>query len=791
MKWPFARHPPRAAPPTLAADGAVPARREWATLPPMKSAGERPITLTAAPRAFVDGLATQRKLVHSPRLEHVRHVDAPSGSLRGVLTKSDTPADGDDRPTVREPSPLPSVEHRRVTSVPTDRDPSPDDRPTGLSPIDQLLAVGSPAEVASQPVAAEPRLPAEPFVRVVQPEGGRRSGLADSRRRGLGPAYHGPLPEAINAERERAAAPHRPETPAPSDTLTDASAVTTEPVPDGMRATMRDVLGVDVGDRLVHRGPTVSAEAQAMGAEAFTRDGQIFVADTVGPLDELRGRATLAHELTHAAQQVVQGIVSDEASVAGRMNEAHARRVEQYVRGDGGALKPSAELLHAHPSVVATPQDADLVTSTRHMMRELVDTGLARPDGDGGIVFTMPPSSMTAVTGTQRLTSSAPAAEPGAAARQENWNGGEVFGNTLAQGLSNDLVGVAGSVFGFSDEFVGEQRSELADANREFGREQTKRAFADLRMDHLRAVELDQRNAAEALRGIDRSMSLDDDTLRSIDRRVHDEVERRMRLLDDQRDRALHQLNEARRANRETLLTEIPDESYDAAFHQLFDHPEMDEVPSEDELLTVLKQSTGSPLARAGGARTTGGPPGAPSSTTRDSTRLGSTAGSSPGSTPSSRESATASPGPAHSEEPDQPWRTNETMGGRFQALGIALLGDVANDQIENIGSVFGFDQQFEQSIHDDIDASTRGSVPTSPNGESAAHSDVASAAARTGATATAAAQPDAQQTVDQIAGDPYALDELATRLYPNIRSRLRHELLIDRERAGLLADFR
>ena len=46
-------------------------------------------------------------------------------------------------------------------------------------------------------------------------------------------------------------------------------------------------------------------------------------------------------------------------------------------------------------------------------------------------------------------------------------------------------------------------------------------------------------------------------------------------------------------------------------------------------------------------------------------------------------------------------------------------------------------------------------------------------------------------QTVDNIVGDPYALDELATRLYPTIRSRLRQELLIDRERAGLLADFR
>ena len=85
-----------------------------------------------------------------------------------------------------------------------------------------------------------------------------------------------------------------------------------------MRATMRDVLGVDVGDRLVHRGPAVSAEAEAMGAQAFTRDGQVFMHDDVGPLDEAKGRATLAHELTHAAQQIVHGVLHDETSDAGQ-----------------------------------------------------------------------------------------------------------------------------------------------------------------------------------------------------------------------------------------------------------------------------------------------------------------------------------------------------------------------------------------------------------------------------------------------------------------------------------------
>ena len=37
----------------------------------------------------------------------------------------------------------------------------------------------------------------------------------------------------------------------------------------------------------------------------------------------------------------------------------------------------------------------------------------------------------------------------------------------------------------------------------------------------------------------------------------------------------------------------------------------------------------------------------------------------------------------------------------------------------------------------------------------------------------------------------PEALDELAGRLYDRLRARLRDELLIDRERAGLLTDVR
>jgi hypothetical protein len=41
------------------------------------------------------------------------------------------------------------------------------------------------------------------------------------------------------------------------------------------------------------------------------------------------------------------------------------------------------------------------------------------------------------------------------------------------------------------------------------------------------------------------------------------------------------------------------------------------------------------------------------------------------------------------------------------------------------------------------------------------------------------------------VDNDHIDVDDLAGRIYPMIRSRLRMELLVDRERAGLLTDFR
>jgi Domain of unknown function (DUF4157) len=807
MKWPFARHAPPSSAPDAGGVGAIAtadlprpdasqrdtapglasSRRDWATLPPLKVAGARPINLTVQARAFTESLASQQVLVHSPRLEHVRHIDSPSGSFRGILAPAVTDLDGSG-PDVQEPSPLPSIEHRHVAALSGEHGAN-----HGLSAVDQLLAIGGPPAGGTAPIAPDPIAVTpvdEPGGEGNTATGARRVGLADSRRRGLGPAYHGPLPEAMRAERERDDG---------SETGFDGrSGVSAEAVPGDVRATMRDLLGVDIGDRLVHRGPAVNAEAEAMGAKAFTRDGQVFLHDDVGPLDQAKGRSTLAHELTHAAQQIVHGVLHDEASAAGQAMEAHAQRVEQFVRGDGGAIKPSPDLLHARPPATTPSADADLVSTAQQMMREMVDSGLAKSDGEGGIVFTMPPSSMTASAGTQRLAGDTP---PAHGASQTHWNPLETFGNTLSQGFGNDMLTIAGSAFGFSDEFMGEQRHDLVGQDRQFRRDQTVRAYAELRMDHLRAAELRQVNDLESEFGVSQSTTLDDESLATISRHVDEEVTARITLLDEQSAKALEQLNQKRTAKEKPLL-DVPDDNFNAALKGLFDDVESGQLPTEAAVLTMLAQPS---TKGFGGLRSGSGPPsttsplgGAAKTTAATGTPSAKTDTHSPGTgTPSAHEGPGEHLGTDKTKDkkPEEHWRTDATMGGRFSALGDALVGDVANAEIGFFGSLLGFDDKFEKGLHDEVSGHH---AATDTGGTT--HPDAAHAAAATHPDATHAAHAHADsvhqgseghQAVDHIVGDPYALDELATRLYPNIRSRLRQELLIDRERAGLLADFR
>ena len=258
--------------------------------------------------------------------------------------------------------------------------------------------------------------------------GRRRAGLADSRRMGLGPAYHGPLPEAMRAERDRDGRP------------TADAGVSTEPVPGDVRATMRDILGVDVGDRLVHRGPAVSAEADAMGAQAFTRDGADLRA-------RRRRSARPAEGTGDGGPRADARRAADRARRRCTTRRPRPGKRSRPTRNVSSSSSAATAARSSRLPTCCTPgppakndqDDTDVVSSAQQMMREMVDSGLAKSDGSGGIIFTMPPSSMTASAGTQRLAGDAPTAHAAPASRTGIRSAS--FGNTLGQGLGQRHAG--------------------------------------------------------------------------------------------------------------------------------------------------------------------------------------------------------------------------------------------------------------------------------------------------------------------------------------------------------------
>ena len=99
-------------------------------------------------------------------------------------------------------------------------------------------------------------------------------------------------------------------------------------------AAIRPVLGEGLPDVRVHTGEAAAATAEALGAEAFTVGRDIFFArgrfDPTSP----RGRALLAHELTHARQQAGLG-AGRVLGYGGEAGEAEAEAAERAVLGGG------------------------------------------------------------------------------------------------------------------------------------------------------------------------------------------------------------------------------------------------------------------------------------------------------------------------------------------------------------------------------------------------------------------------------------------------------------------------
>lgn len=194
-----------------------------------------------------------------------------------------------------------------------------------------------------------------------------------------------------------------------------------ESVPADLRAQLEPMLGANLSDVAVHRGPATARAASDLQARAFTVDSEVHLPDKLGPTSHGEGRETLAHELTHVVQQRRLGAVKpDESSSSGEAMEAEARTVARRVAGSQRvsvaappARRPTVAMVHsARPPDPAAPQQPTSSLSfdqQRSMAAQIEDTamssGIATRIPNGGIAFggTSPSASMAAsAVGAQR-----------------------------------------------------------------------------------------------------------------------------------------------------------------------------------------------------------------------------------------------------------------------------------------------------------------------------------------------------------------------------------------------------
>jgi hypothetical protein len=110
--------------------------------------------------------------------------------------------------------------------------------------------------------------------------------------------------------------------------------------------------------------------------------------------------------------------------------------------------------------------------------------------------------------------------------------------------------------------------------------------------------------------------------------------------------------------------------------------------------------------------------------------------------------------------------------------------GALRNDVLDEVGGFWGMDAA--QLTHTDSPAASA-ATPATP----AARPESPAAHADQGHVAAADQSHPEHAEHKAVDTDDLDLEELTARLYDRIRSRLRRELLLDRERAGLLSDFR
>jgi hypothetical protein len=152
-------------------------------------------------------------------------------------------------------------------------------------------------------------------------------------------------------------------------------------VPPEVRKAVSAATGQAPDAVTVHEGAHSHAETQALNAEAFTRDGEIYLAGDAS-LDSPRGQALLAHELTHVVQQ--RGgteRMPDETTREGRAHEEAALKVERALAKQVETPSPSS-LDHARGSEPSGSAPVNAPQGVQRRGKEIGSYGSINRDDD-------------------------------------------------------------------------------------------------------------------------------------------------------------------------------------------------------------------------------------------------------------------------------------------------------------------------------------------------------------------------------------------------------------------------
>lgn len=153
-----------------------------------------------------------------------------------------------------------------------------------------------------------------------------------------------------------------------------------QPLSDDVRTEMGGALGHDLSDVRVHTDSTAHQLNEAVSAKAFTTGSDVFFKQGTYDPASSSGRALLAHELTHVAQQRTgtSGLNAGEVSDPSDAAEQHADAVGQAVAGHAAAPPAGA----AAPAGVARQTAPDDELEEGVAASRSPDAGLARAAED-------------------------------------------------------------------------------------------------------------------------------------------------------------------------------------------------------------------------------------------------------------------------------------------------------------------------------------------------------------------------------------------------------------------------